>query len=68
MDTVQPLVLVGEVFNPPQPVQEVGQLGLALVGEQEVVEGLEATALIGFGDAGTAAQGLVEQEIVVGQH
>lgn len=41
--------------------QEFGQLGLARLGEKEVVERLEAAALVGSSDLGAASDQLGEQ-------
>src|ERR1039458_310904 len=61
MDAGQPLVVVGYLADPLQALQQIGELRLALMGEQEVVKCLEAPTLIGFGDAVTAAERLVEE-------
>lgn len=44
-----------------EAVEQIGQLGLAFGGEQQVVEGPEAPALVGFGDAAAVGEQVVEQ-------
>ena len=61
MDVGQPCFLVTDIVDCPQPFEQVAQLGLTVVREEEVVERLEAAALIGLGDAVAAPDGVVEE-------
>ena len=57
----QSLVQVGQVLQSVEAVQQVGQLVLTFGGEEQLVEGTEAAALIGLGDAAAGGDDVVEQ-------
>ena len=62
VDMLPPRVMLGrDVGELVDPGQQAGQLFLAGLGEQEVVERLEGATLVGAGDGLAAAEHIIEQ-------
>jgi hypothetical protein len=53
--------VIADVLNRSEAVQQLGQLGLALMRQQEVEKCLEAAALVGICDRISASKDLIEE-------
>src|ERR1039458_10300192 len=61
MDMAHPRVGLADRLERQHPLDQLRQLFLPGMGEQEVIKGLEALALVGAGDGLATAQDVVEQ-------